>query len=206
MKKLLALILGICLLATSALAADATWGTPEMGWAGCNTGGGYGGWNGNPFIPCKVVWDGVVQACTDSTRDATFTVGQDNYYTTSITIEHLDGFTDDSFEIKDGDTVICSYTDSTSSETWMPMTCDGIDDETNVDDNFVPFIGQKTLTIHPTVGPWCCDYGGCDVWGQVAIRSITYELGDVIPEFSAIAAGLALAGAATGFVLLRKRK
>jgi hypothetical protein len=197
-KVLIALVLGICLLATTALATS---GTFTAGWTSCNPGypGSYGGWDQDPDH-CRVSWDGVIQPCIENNRDATFTVGQDGYYTTSITIKHLDGVaeTSDGFKVCDGpcqlddSNVVCSFADITlGTETWKTLECP------------VNFNGVKTLTFHPTATlPW----SDCGTWGQVAVESIDYELGSQIPEFSAIAAGLALAGAATGFVLLRKRK
>ncbi len=189
MKGLIALVLGVCLLATTALAADATLGSD---WGQCNPAGNYGGEGSNPN--CKVAWD---SPCTELTRDATFTVGQTGYDTTQIVISHLDGIaeTTDSFEIKDGETVVCSFADITSgSETWKTLTCD------------VNYTGEKTLTFHPTaVSPW----SGCNTWGQVAVKSITdnrHLPQNQIPEFSAIGAGLALAGAGAGYLMLRRRK
>ncbi|MEM4244920.1 MAG: hypothetical protein QW404_00400 [Candidatus Nanoarchaeia archaeon] len=187
MKKVLALVLGICLLATAALAADPSWvGT---GWGNCNTAGNYGGWD--KVSPCKVSWEPGL--CDEASRDATFIVGEADKTTTKITIQHLDGIADDSFEIKDAqNNVLCSYQDVGSTETWKTLNCD------------VNLQGVQTLTMHPTQGPWY----GCGTWGQVAVSDVTYTAysGQEIPEFSAIAAGLALAGAATGFILLRRRK
>lgn len=61
------------------------------------------------------------------------------------------------------------------------------------------------ISISPTEPGWAY----CPDWGQVTMSwaGIKKEFEDNnVPEFSAVAAGLALAGAATGFVLLRKRK
>jgi hypothetical protein len=192
-KALIALVLGICLLATTALAVMPSPFT--SGWGDCNTAGNYGGWD--QVSTCKVSWDG---ACTEETRDATFTVGQTGRVLDKIIIEHLDGVaeTTDSFEVKNGNDVLCSFADVTSgSETWKTLTCDVTAKN---------LVGETVLTFHPTAnGPWA----GCGTWGQVAVKSISYQdhlQGSNIPEFSAIGAGLALAGAGAGFLMLRRRK
>lgn len=189
MKRLIALVLGVCLLATAVIAnGDPAW--VGSGWGNCNTAGNYGGWD--KVSTCKVSWepDGL---CAEGTRNATFIVGEADKTTTKITIQHLDGIADDSFEVKDSNNnVLCSYQDVGSTETWKTLDCT------------VNLSGVQTLTLHPTQGPWY----GCGTWGQVAVKDISYTAfgGSEIPEFSAVAAGLALAGAATGFVLLRRKK
>ena len=138
-------------------------GTFESGWATCNVAGGYGGWD--KISHCYVAWDGVVQACTEPTRDATFTVGADEFTTTEISIEHLDGVAEtfDSFQVKDGNEVLCEFNDLVAGpdEVWKTLVCDVAD-----------FDGEKVLTLHPTAAnPWT----SCETWGQVAIKGITYE-------------------------------
>lgn len=192
MNKALVLVLGVCLMAASAFAITDPF---TSGWGDCNAAGNYGGWD--KVSTCKVSWD---SSCDEGSRDATFTVGKAGYQIDKIIIEHLDGIaeTTDSFEVKDGSTVLCSFADITSgTETWKTLNCDVTS---------FNLVGEKALTFHPTAQTaWI----GCPTWGQVAVKSITYEdhLWDQnIPEFSGIAAGLALAGAATGFILLRRKK
>jgi len=131
------------------------------GWANCAVSGNNYGDIG--LSCCRVAWDGVNKPCTELNRDATFTVGTDGLLTTKIVIDHLDGIADtgDGFEVKDGDTVLCSYVGTLpGTEIWKTLTCD------------VNLIGVKTLTIHPTAtSPWT----QCDTYGQVAINSITFE-------------------------------
>lgn len=196
MKRILALILGVCLLATTAFAADADWGSPVQGWGQCNSNGNYGGWD--KVSICKVSWE--PGTCDDTTRDATFKVGKTGYVLDKIVIEHLDGIaeTTDSFEVKNGNDVLCSFADITSGfETWKTLECDVTAKN---------LVGEQTLTFHPTAETaWI----GCPTWGQVAVSSITYQdhlKQNDVPEFSGIAAGLALAGATTGFILLRRKK
>lgn len=201
MKRLIALVLGVCLLATVALAIPVPTGDFTSGWGDCNALGNYGGWN--KVSTCKVAWEPDGQGtCPENNRDATFTVGVQDRILDKITIGNLDGIANtlDSFEIKDGDTVLCTYIDATTpphAETWTTFDC--VVSSQNYE-------GPKQLTLSPlATAPW----SQCGTYGQVAIRSITYTdhlKGSNIPEFSGIAAGLALAGAATGFILLRKKK
>jgi hypothetical protein len=162
-------------------------------WATCNAGGGYGAWDKSPDT-CRVSWDGVVQACTPETRDATFTVGVNGLTTDMITIVHLEGVADtmDSFEIKDGDAVICGYnaTGVQDSEIWHTLDCP------------VSISGEKTLTFHPIAeGPWAL----CDTYGQVAVQSITYAASaPPIPEFGMVVAGLVMV-AGIGLVVFRRK-
>jgi len=131
------------------------------GWADCAvSGSNYGGIDGNC---CKVAWDGVTQACTPETKDATFTVGTADMVTSKIIINHLDGIaeTGDGFEVKDGNNVLCTYVGTMSgTETWKTLTCD------------VNLIGVKALTIHPTA---TSSWTQCNTYGQVAVSSITFE-------------------------------
>jgi hypothetical protein len=60
----------------------------------------------------------------------------------------------------------------------------------------------KVVSTIGTIPAWC------ETWGLNAFSwaQLNGTPGSQIPEFSAVAAGIALAGAATGFVLLRKRR
>jgi hypothetical protein len=194
MKKFLVGIILMIAMATSALAATSPWG--GAGWHQCNTAGNYGGFGQDQN--CYIVWDGVNQACTDATKNATFTVGQVNTETISIDIDHLNGIADtmDGFDVLDSNgNVICSFPDSVpqSTETWGILHCP------------VSLNGVQTLTIAPkATAPW--DNGGglnCATYGQVAIKNITFET-QQIPEFGTIAAMVALAGAVTAFFVVRK--
>jgi hypothetical protein len=161
MKKLLVLFVALAMIAS----VSATSGSFTSGWAPCNTAGNYGGFANS----CFVAWDGVTQACTENNRDADFTVGTPGMTTTMISIDHLNGISDnDGFEVKDGSTVLCTVPDvATSSETWSIENC------------AVNFDGIKTLTIHPTADAW----SDCATWGQVAVKDITFEAAPVKVDF-----------------------
>jgi hypothetical protein len=179
---------------------DETFASGGGGWAHCNTAGSYGGEAQN----CCVAWDPDT-ICQESTRDASFVVGANGMYTTSITIEHLDGIAEtyDGFEIKDGSTVLCRFNDAASGpETWKTMVCDGYEPGGSpYDDYFSSFSGVKTLTIHPTAAqPWSL----CGDWGQVAVKGISFVTTQV-PEFGTVAAVVALAGAMAGFLVIRRK-
>jgi hypothetical protein len=182
-------IIGILLVLAMAISVSAV--DPFTGgWGNCNVAGNYGLWD--KTSTCKVAWDPSDGACPEPNRDATFTVGAAGQTTTKITIEHLDGIAEtlDSFQVLDGTTPLCSYTDVTqaTAENWMTLNCP------------VDFVGEKTLTLHPLAEtPW----GACGTWGQLAIKSITFETTQ-IPEFGVIAAGVAMIGALAGLVLFRR--
>jgi len=184
MKKLIVLLLALAMIVSVKAALPS--GTFDAGWGSCTQGGGYGGWDQDPNT-CHVAWD---VGCNVADRDATFSVGGAGMTTTVIHILHLDGASDDGFQVLDGSNVLCTYVDSTSSETWMTLTCD-----VNLD-------GVKTLTLHTTgaAGPYCVGYG------QVAVSSITYDATTTsIPEFGLIAGVVALVGLVAGVVILRRK-
>ncbi|MFH0978559.1 MAG: hypothetical protein V1837_04625 [Candidatus Woesearchaeota archaeon] len=190
------LVLGLVLLAALAVSASAAPLWAVGGFHQCNPSGNYGG----DSINCWVVWDGVNQTCTDANKDATITVGSVNFETTSIEIEHLNGIanTMDGFDVVDSqNNVICTFPDTVplSTETWETLVCNGLS-----------LNGVQTLTIHPlAASPW--DNGGgldCATYGQVAIREVEF-FGNQVPEFGTIAAMVALAGAVTGFFVLKKK-
>jgi hypothetical protein len=193
MRKIGILVFGVLLLAGSALALTGTYTIVDSdGYYNCNiqTNGQY---NKNVGDFCKVVWDGVWRDCDESNREASFTVGASGQTVTSFTISHLDGVADDSFEVLDGTTPLspeCKFTEVTHGG-WKTLTCN------------VNFDGPKVLTIRPLANAW--DY--CNGYGQVAVDSITFEYTEDnnIPEFGTIAALIGLAGAATGFFLLRRK-
>ena len=165
MRKLLVLFVALAMIVSVRAISVTPFGD---GWTNCNTAGNYGGWD--KTSTCKVAWDGVTQACTEDNRDATFTVGTAGMTTTTITIDHLNGISDnDGFEVKDGSTVLCSYPDvPTSSENW------------NVFDCTVNLKGVETLTLHPTAAtPW----SDCATWGQVAVKSITFDAAPTAVDF-----------------------
>lgn len=181
MRKLLVLLVALAVIAS----VSATSGSFMSGWASCTSGGGYGGWNQDPNT-CRVAW---APPCTGTHGDATFTVGTTGMTTTKIIINHLDGGSDDSFQVLDGSKVLCSYADSTSTETWMDLTCN------------VNLEGVKTLTLHTTGAPG--QY--CNGYGQVAVSTITFDAEpNTIPEFGIIAGGIALIGALGIFVFRRR--
>ncbi len=204
MKKILiGLLLTVMMLYT--VNADSAFGGD--GWAMCNPNGNYGGWDKQS--DCYVAWDPeclpvdaavsfekeiCVLGCPESSRDATFTVGEVGKTTTQIVIDHLDGLaeTDDSFQILDGDNVLCTWVDPIAGnpEVWKTFYC------------VVNFEGEKTLTFHPTaIDPW----SQCGTYGQVAVSSIDYvtENND-IPEFTVIGATVVLGLA--GLFIYRRRK
>ncbi|MFH0875881.1 MAG: hypothetical protein V1859_08130 [archaeon] len=208
MKKFLVLVIALATVFSASASVPAFGGS---GWGTCNTDGGYGAWD--KISPCYTVWEPecVSEAfgtedvecemqCTLNTKPATFVVGEVGKTTTEITIEHLDGYAEtmDGFEVRDEQGVlVCEYVDSAPAEveTWMTLVCDGLS-----------LGGVHTLTITPKAAePWT-QYGGCPVWGQVAISSISYETENngEIPEFTVIGA-LAALGIA-GIYAAKKRK
>jgi len=182
MKKLLVLLVALAMI----ISVKAMPYTPfTSGWASCTPGGGYGGWNQDPNT-CHVAW---APPCTGTHGDATFTVGTTGMTTTKIIINHLDGASNDSFQVLDGSKVLCSYADSTSTETWMDLTCN------------VNFQDVKTLTLQTTglPGPYCEGYG------QVAVSTITFDAEpNTIPEFGIMAGAVALVGA-LGIIVYRRK-
>jgi len=171
MKKLLTLFVALALIASvSAGAIVQVQPFGGSGWAACNPLGNYGG-----DTNCWVAWE---PPCTiDASIDATFTVGASGVTTTMIAIDHLNGISDDDgFEVKDGDTVLCTVPDvATDTETWVVTNCD------------VNFDGEKILTLHPTTAtPW----SDCATYGQVAIRAITAAATEV--EFEGVCSDNAL--------------
>ena len=156
MKKLWILFVAFALLAVAVKADVQPFG--GSGWAPCNSTGDYGG---HATDNCFVAWNGITQACDETNRDATFTVGTNGMTTTMITIDHLNGISDtDGFEVKDGDNVLCTVADvPTDTEDWVLSDC------------AVNFQDVKTLTLHPTAAAWA----DCATWGQVAVKDITFD-------------------------------
>ena len=188
MKYVFYALVVLALLASVATASASAIPKADLSaWPGCTVGGGYGGWNQDPTT-CYVVWS---PACTGSYGVQSFTVGATGETTTMIHIVHLDGASDDSFNVMDGSNVVCSYADSTSTETWMTLDCN------------VNYEGEKTLTIQTTglPGPYCVGYG------QVAVSSITFDATPVVsvPEFGMVAGTIALIGVFAGAFIFRKR-
>ncbi|MBD3202765.1 hypothetical protein GF327_00590 [Candidatus Woesearchaeota archaeon] len=191
MKKLILSIL-VIIAATTVFAGSATFNSD---WGDCNPAGNYGGWDKESA--CYVAWDPVDGACPESTRDATFVVGDPSGDTdyVQIVIEHLDGIagTADNFEILDeNDNVVCAYTadEGSNPETWYTLFCD------------VSFSGEQTWTLHPTAdSPW----NQCGTYGQVAITSIEFNDEDnYVPEFSVLSAAAVLG--VIGLFVFFKRK
>lgn len=122
---------------------------------------------------------------------------------TELKLRHLQGSQNDNYEL---------YYESAPS-TWTKLTGSSSDgftcgDGTWYTDTYsLPSLtGTINFKIFATINPipsWCTSWGiNAFSWAQ--LNGSTQ--GPQVPEFSAIAAGLALAGAATGFVLLRRRK
>jgi hypothetical protein len=193
------LIIGILLVLAMAVSVSAINVNPfTSGWGTCEpnavAAGGYGNVKTMGDGTCMTAWDGLGDEngrCYESNRNATFTVGAVGMTTTSITISHLDGTTDDTFVVLDESNPnwVCEYTTLTHDGQWHDLTCN------------LNFVGEKTLTLKPTVEQsWTL----CGTYGQVAIHSITYEATSTVPEFGVIAAAIAMVGAVAGIVLFRR--
>lgn len=145
----------------------------------------------------KVVWE---QGCAQGQNNATFTlIPVTGYFAGLLEIRYLDGLSNkDSWELYywNGQqwVLLATVNDKLDSvETWETF---------NIDLTQYQLSGPINFKIEMIDPAW----SGCGNWGQGAFSWVRLNENGVVPEFSAVAAGLALAGAATGFVLLRKRK
>jgi hypothetical protein len=203
MKKILILFLALCIMTVGVSAAQLDYA--DLGDAASETAhnaqgwlpffdGGYGGRDGLSTI--AMVW-GEGGFCNQNNNDATIELDAGSGTATKILIRHFDGSSNDSFEVYLGNDKIGSYADQYPDESpsnWQTM-------EINVS-----FTGEKTLRIVATgpAGVYCAYHQNPDYYGQVAINWIELQGTTQIPEFGTIAALVALAGAVTAFLVLRK--
>jgi hypothetical protein len=141
-----------------------------------------------------MVWE---IGCEEGQNNATFQLDSDGYYASTLTIRHLDGLADDSFkvEIQNADlswTDMGSYGDKgNAAEVWTETSFDIPEGRS----------GLLTFRITATDGEWA----QCDTYGQLALDWAELYGGSEIPEFGTLAAMVALAGAVTGFFVIRKK-
>lgn len=134
-------------------------------------GGNYGGIATDPLSwdgLCRVIWD---SSDDDPSASLTFSTPVN-----SVTIRHLTGLADDSFNVNvyGGSVLWGSIDDTTSStEVWTTSTLDGA--------------ASKTITLTATGAKW----SGFDTYGQVAIDRI-----EAVPVPAAVLLGMLGLGAA----------
>jgi hypothetical protein len=131
-------------------------------WVKPGWGGNYGGGSSDSSLRL-LMGKGDVFGCQDpDARPATFTMNAGSGYATKLTLEHLDGAVNDSFEVYINNVLQGSYTASSSggTEVWktITFTFPGVTGTVNV----------KLLATQP-VGSWCED------WGQVAFSNAKLE-------------------------------
>jgi hypothetical protein len=119
------------------------------------TGGGYGGIGSGG---CRLVWDGA-----DDDPNATIALYTPKGAAKDLTIRHLDGLADDSFNVEvqhaNGSWVdVGSYSDQYTTENWL---------ETNFDLSGIGFgRGRDFLVRITATGP---KWSGFPAWGQLCI-------------------------------------
>jgi hypothetical protein len=187
-------------------------------WGSINSFGGYGGKDSLDDVDdegvgvakdMRVVWGGYpITPCTGSNNWASFVMDANGYSADFIELRALDGSSDDSFSlyIVDGsnEVFVGNYTaDPSTAEYWQTLGFELPDDP----DTGLPYNGMVTFKIYSTgVKGDYCENG---FYGQNAfswIRLSSEYTQQPIPEFSAIASGIAILGAGVGFVLLRRRR
>jgi hypothetical protein len=174
-------------------------GSTLNGWSNNQTGvpfsgNNYGGGDDGTFRLILGPGDG----CLDINRDATFTLDAGSNTVSQLTLVHLDGSQDDSFDvyIKDGEnyTKIGSYSwKGYEGEVWMTSS--------------YPFSPRSGVVEFKIVATGNINQLFCPQYGQLAFSLARIEQEQSpIPEFSAVAAGIALVGAGAGFIFLRRRR
>ncbi|MEM4244919.1 MAG: hypothetical protein QW404_00395 [Candidatus Nanoarchaeia archaeon] len=214
MKKLPIVILCILALAFSASAVVYTQldyldigaaddGLDGQGWSGLWTwGGNYGGGDdsnlGGGTLRTVIPRD---PNCQQDDKLAYFSMSTSGT-AYELKLRHLQGSQNDNYNL---------YYES-SPGTWTQLTLGSSTDPYCVggecwytDSYALPGLtGTINFKIEATINPipsWCTSWG-INAFSYAQLNGVETQ----IPEFSAIAAGLALAGAATGFILLRRKK
>lgn len=124
-------------------------------WVKPGWGGNYGGGSSDTSLRLLM---GKGDTCTDTDREATFTMNAGSEYATQLTMEHLDGSQSDSFDVYVDNVKIGHYDhDGLPSELWKVTTF-------NLS---TPKTGVITIKLVATdvVESWCAN------WGQVAFSN-----------------------------------
>jgi len=187
-----------------------------LDWGSINSGGGYGGKDltdslddegaGNPK-DMRVVWGGFPNLkCNESNRWASFTLDTNSFEGTILKLRALDGSSNDSFKIflvKNNQEILvgshlADYFPGKTTEYWKTINFN----LQNIDGS--PFSGLITFKIYSTGQKG--DYCESGFYGQNAFSwaMIYGKPQQQIPEFGPIAALVAIIGAVTVFVILRK--
>ena len=185
----------------------------NIGDTGSETGHNLTGWsnvNGN-WSPGKTSYGGGPEdqtfrllmgsgdGCGESFRDAYLTLDAGNNKACAVEFNHLDGSQPDNFNVSVWHggkwQYIGNYTQKTSTEDWLKSRYSLPGEMSGV-------IKVKLVLTSPQMG-WCLG------WGQTGFswaKLYAYQAGfGPIPEFRAIAAFMAIAGALASFLVLRKR-
>lgn len=123
-------------------------------WVSGGWGGVYGGGSSDHSFRLLM---GKGDTCTESDREATFTMSAGSNNATKLILEHLDGQVNDSFDVFINDNNIGSYPAGLeTTEAWKTSTF-----------TFSPVTGTVNVRLRATeiVGAWC------DQWGQVAFSN-----------------------------------
>jgi len=140
------------------------------GWSDADIPGNYGGYGSNPDMHYRQV---VERPCIQEGRTAIVTFYIGNNLGKSITIHHLDGLADDSFDVyfihEEGEeTLLGSYTDQESTETWKTSSM-----------NFPSNLSGSITLIFSATGEF---FSACNTYGQVAVSWIELWGENVAPQ------------------------
>ncbi|MDD3647114.1 MAG: hypothetical protein PHS44_01250 [Candidatus Dojkabacteria bacterium] len=134
------------------------------GWSDPDLPGNFGGCNSGTNCHYRQI---IERTCREEDRSASVVFDADNAIINSIRVRHLDGLTDDSFDVYLNDTnLIGTYSDQYNDETWL---------ETSFPINNVS--GEIKITLTATGDIW----NNCSSYGQVAVNWIEIN-GYTIPS------------------------
>jgi hypothetical protein len=144
---------------------------------------------------CALVWE---ISCDTGTESAEFEMDTQGFFASRLELRHLDGIADDSFKVFISANALDwvnlgKYSDSVSggSEVWKTSFFD------------IPpgYSGNLYFMVNSTAAPW----PGCDAYGQLAMHYARIYGTSEVPEFGTIASLIALAGAASAFLIVRRK-